>query len=172
MGFLFLLSGAVFAPDVQSIGSPEYAVRRDAHRRLAAAGWAAYPALLNGLRSSVPERADRCETLLDGLPPAGVLIGRLADVAVAGLVVSDDPVPELSPAVWTILEPAVCRAAGVNEPVTVVAPDGTRTCQLSAGTNYREWVRRSPFYDQDWVGDTRVLLAAVRVKARSSHGEK
>ncbi len=68
MGFLTLLSCWLFGGLVASLGSPEYAVRAAAHRKLGSLGWLAAPAVERGLDSPVPEVAFRCEDLLDRLP--------------------------------------------------------------------------------------------------------
>lgn len=68
MAFLTLLSLWLYGGLVSSLGNPEYAVRALAHRKLESLGWLAVPALEVGLKSRVPEVAERCCDLLDRLP--------------------------------------------------------------------------------------------------------
>lgn len=90
MDLLFLFSAWAFGPDVHALGSPEFHQRHAAHRRLAAAGWLAYPALLSGLTSPVPERAARCETLIDGLESPVRLLLEVEGMARGTLPIPDD----------------------------------------------------------------------------------
>lgn len=68
MALLTLLSLWLFGGLVSALGSPEYAVRAAAHRKLESLGWLAVPALEAGVDSRVPEVAGRCCDLLDRLP--------------------------------------------------------------------------------------------------------
>jgi hypothetical protein len=169
MGFFFLLSGLLFGGAVRDLGDPHFPTRLAAVKRLSSAGWLAYPALLDGVGSPVVERSAKSADLIDALPSAGGLVERLADVAVAGLVASPKPVPELTPRVWLVMEMAVCRAAEGSAPVQAVSLDGQRRTEVSG--NFVFWVRSVPWYGNDHPGEIRVLAEAVRAKRQAVKGE-
>jgi len=74
MDSLSLLISLLYAPSVADLGNSDYAVRDTAHRRLAAAGCVAAPALHRGVAVGSPEQRHRCGILLDRLPDLDDLV--------------------------------------------------------------------------------------------------
>lgn len=88
MGILFLISGWLYGGDVRHLSDPCFAVRHEAGKRLAACGWLAYPSLLAGRQSAVPEVAARCDDLVERLERRVLLLAEV-ECAARGLV----PIP-------------------------------------------------------------------------------
>jgi hypothetical protein len=158
---LTLLLGWPFAGDVAALGDPHYHARAAADRRLSLAGWRAYPAMLDGLTSDTPERADRCERLIARLPGPLAMVQRQADLAAGGLLRSAAEVPELTPAAWLLLEGAVCRAAERAGAVRVGHPTQGYATELR-GRECRGWAGRPCYFSGSHAGDVRLLAEAVR----------
>ena len=164
MPALTLIAGLFFGPLVDALGSPDYHARAAADSRLSAAGWLAYPALLDGLASACPERADRCGRLIERLPTAAGVLARGTDRAAAGVLRSAGPVPELTPDAWLLLEPAVCRAAERAGAVRV--PNGPAAVYVLTD-GYGTWCRSRPFLSGSHGGDVRLLAEGVRRGTRT-----
>jgi hypothetical protein len=156
---LTFLAWLWFGGDVTALGSPDYPTRRDAHRRLGAAGWPAYPALLTGGPNA--ESADRCSQLIERLPGAWDVLGRQCDRVAAGFLRSPDPAPELTPACWLLLEGAVCRAAEASAPVPVFTADGQCRGEVRPG-RCLWWVRSPQFVAGTHDAEIRLLCESVR----------
>lgn len=81
MSLLLLLSNLFFGGEVQALGSRSFGERHEAGKRLAAVGWLAYPSLLAGRRSEVPEVARRCDDLVERLERPVVAVLEVEAVA-------------------------------------------------------------------------------------------
>lgn len=159
MPLLTLLAGFWFGGDAAALSSPDYRTRRDAHARLSAAGWLAYPALLS---PDTPEAEQRCGLLVEALPSAADLVDHACERAVARILAAGEPAPELTPAAWLALEGAVCRAAERAAPVSVRPPNGAAAFELRE--NFLWWVRAKEFCAGSHPGEVRLLCESVRLK--------
>lgn len=81
MGLLLLLSNLFFGGDVHALGSRSFGERHEAGKRLAAVGWLAYPSLLAGRRSEMPEVAARCDDLVERLERPFVVLAEVEGAA-------------------------------------------------------------------------------------------
>jgi hypothetical protein len=145
--FLALL---LFGGDVSALGDREYRTREGAFSRLSGAGWWAVPALLSGLDSDCPERAERCHRLLCGLP-------RLDDYLVRLILSSDDTPPD---DVLTPLRASVARVADDLMPLVVIGDKPGQTTTLSGPCE--RWMSQPQYFGGSEGGEVRVVLAAVR----------
>ncbi|MEB3270005.1 MAG: hypothetical protein VKJ09_15800, partial [Leptolyngbya sp.] len=140
---LFLISAWVCGPDVERLGDHRFYVRHPAHERLKGWGWVAYPALLRGVGSDVPERASRCGELLDRLDG---LLGELADVEAVARGV--DPLPDVPTDAFM---KAVCGRVDVLGGWTHTA-------------NSWLWVKASPYRYGDRASDCRHVIGVAAAR--------
>lgn len=140
----FLLSALAYGPDVELLGSREYAVREAAHRRLVAAGPSAFPAVWRGMRSDIPEVAERSDQIWRA--------GRRWDFRLAARLLAN---PAVEPECVFRTSPDVARL--VCEAVDAV---GGWECQDSWG-----WVVRTPFRTGSIEGDFALVVRTARERA-------
>lgn len=160
---LSLLLGQLFYNnDIIALGDSDFQTRKLAHSRLIKAGWWAYPCLRDGLHSSCPERADRCERLISKLYNPDQYIMLLTERAAIEIVNSEQSAPELTPETWLLLEWAICRSAETSAPVDIRSTDGSKSTNLSCG--FKEWVKQPAFYDGSHPAEVRLLAESVRKK--------